>query len=86
MDYLFTYISNYYGIKLYERNTLFIFDGQPWRNAINGHVKALDRFWPGDWRRFKEAVSEFELRSRVQDDDEYNNAEGQASIVPSDED
>ena len=26
LDYLFTYLSNYYGIKLYERETLFIFD------------------------------------------------------------
>lgn len=26
LDYLFTYLSGYFGIKLYERNTLFIFD------------------------------------------------------------
>lgn len=26
LDYLFTYISNYYGIQLYERESLIIFD------------------------------------------------------------
>ena len=26
LDYLFTYLSGYYGVKLYERETLFIFD------------------------------------------------------------
>lgn len=26
LNYLFTYLSQYYGVKLYERETLFIFD------------------------------------------------------------
>ena len=28
LDYLFTYLSQYYGTKLYEKESLFIFDAQ----------------------------------------------------------
>ena len=41
LDYLFTYISNYYGIKLYERNTLFIFDEIQFCPRARGAIKHL---------------------------------------------
>ena len=41
LDYLFTYISNYYGIKLYERNTLFIFDEIQFCPKARGAIKHL---------------------------------------------
>ena len=41
LDYLFTYISNYYGIKLYERDTLFIFDEIQFCPKARGAIKHL---------------------------------------------
>lgn len=41
LDYLFIYISNYYGIKLYERNTLFIFDEIQFCPRARGAIKHL---------------------------------------------
>ena len=41
LDYLFMYISNYYGIKLYERNTLFIFDEIQFCPRARGAIKHL---------------------------------------------
>ena len=41
LDYLFTYIANYYGIKLYERNTLFIFDEIQFCPRARGAIKHL---------------------------------------------
>ncbi len=41
LDYLFTYISNYYGRKLYERNTLFIFDEIQFCPRARGAIKHL---------------------------------------------
>ena len=39
LDYLFTYISNYYGKKLYERDTLFIFDEIQFCPKARGAIK-----------------------------------------------
>ena len=41
LDYLFTYISNYYGVKLYERDTLFIFDEIQFCPRARGAIKHL---------------------------------------------
>ena len=41
LDYLFTYVSNYYGIKLYERDTLFIFDEIQFCPKARGAIKHL---------------------------------------------
>ena len=41
LDYLFTYISNYYGVKLYERDTLFIFDEIQFCPKARGAIKHL---------------------------------------------
>ena len=41
LDYLFTYISNYYGKKLYERDTLFIFDEIQFCPKARGAIKHL---------------------------------------------
>ena len=41
LDYLFTYISNYYGVKLYERDTLFIFDEIQFWPRARGAIKHL---------------------------------------------
>ena len=41
LDYLFTYISNYYGKKLYERDTLFIFDEIQFCPRARGAIKHL---------------------------------------------
>ena len=41
LDYLFTYISNYYGVKLYERDTLFIFDEIQFCHRARGAIKHL---------------------------------------------
>ena len=41
LDYLFTYVSNYYGIKLYERDTLFIFDEIQFCPRARGAIKHL---------------------------------------------
>ena len=41
LDYLFTYISNYYGVKLYERDTVFIFDEIQFCPRARGAIKHL---------------------------------------------
>ncbi len=41
LDYLFTYVSTYYGIKLYERDTLFIFDEIQFCPKARGAIKHL---------------------------------------------
>ena len=41
LDYLFTYISNYYGVKLYERDTLIIFDEIQFCPRARGAIKHL---------------------------------------------
>lgn len=41
LDYLFTYLSQYYGIKLYERETLFIFDEIQFCPRARGAIKHL---------------------------------------------
>ena len=41
LDYLFTYLSGYYGIKLYERETLFIFDEVQFCPRARGAIKHL---------------------------------------------
>ena len=41
LDYLFTYLSQYYGIKLYERESLFIFDEIQFCPKARGAIKHL---------------------------------------------
>lgn len=41
LNYLFTYLSGYYGIKLYERETLFIFDEIQFCPRARGAIKHL---------------------------------------------
>ena len=41
LDYLFTYISEYYGVKLYERKSLFIFDEIQFCPRARGAIKHL---------------------------------------------
>ena len=41
LDYLFTYLSGYFGIKLYERETLFIFDEVQFCPKARGAIKHL---------------------------------------------
>lgn len=41
LDYLFTYLSQYYGVKLYERETLFIFDEIQFCPRARGAIKHL---------------------------------------------
>lgn len=41
LDYLFTYLSEYYGVKLYERETLFIFDEIQFCPRARGAIKHL---------------------------------------------
>ena len=41
LDYLFTYISEYYGVKLYERKSLFIFDEIQFCPRARGSIKHL---------------------------------------------
>jgi len=41
LNYLFTYLSEYYGIKLYERETLFIFDEIQFCPRARGAIKHL---------------------------------------------
>lgn len=41
LDYLFTYLSQYFGIKLYERETLFIFDEVQFCPRARGAIKHL---------------------------------------------
>lgn len=41
LDYLFTYLSGYYGIKLYERESLFIFDEIQFCPRARGAIKHL---------------------------------------------
>ena len=41
LDYLFTYLSEYYGKKLYERETLFIFDEIQLCPRARGAIKHL---------------------------------------------
>lgn len=41
LDYLFTYLSQYYGTKLYERETLFIFDEIQFCPRARGAIKHL---------------------------------------------
>lgn len=41
LDYLFTYLSGYYGIKLYKRDTLFIFDEVQFCPRARGAIKHL---------------------------------------------
>lgn len=41
LDYLFTYLSGYFGIKLYERNTLFIFDEVQFCPKARSSIKHL---------------------------------------------
>lgn len=41
LDYLFTYLSEYFGVKLYERETLFIFDEIQFCPKARGAIKHL---------------------------------------------
>lgn len=41
LNYLFTYLSEYYGVKLYERNSLFIFDEIQFCPRARGAIKHL---------------------------------------------
>ena len=41
LNYLFTYLSQYYGVKLYERETLFIFDEIQFCPRARGGIKHL---------------------------------------------
>ena len=41
LDYLFTYLSGYYGTKLYERNSVFIFDEVQFCPKARGAIKHL---------------------------------------------
>lgn len=41
LNYLFTYLSEYYGIKLYERESLFIFDEIQFCPRARGAIKHL---------------------------------------------
>lgn len=41
LDYLFTYLSGYYGIKLYERDSIFIFDEVQFCPKARGAIKHL---------------------------------------------
>ena len=41
LDYLFTYLSQYYGTKLYERESLFIFDEIQFCPKARGAIKHL---------------------------------------------
>ncbi len=41
LDYLFTYLSGYFGIKLYERDTIFIFDEVQLCPKARGAIKHL---------------------------------------------
>lgn len=41
LDYLFTYISEYYGVKLYEKKSLFIFDEIQFCPRARGAIKHL---------------------------------------------
>lgn len=41
LDYLFTYISEYYGVKLYERDSVFIFDEIQFCPRARGAIKHL---------------------------------------------
>ncbi len=41
LDYLFTYLSGYFGIKLYERDSLFIFDEVQFCPKARGAIKHL---------------------------------------------
>ena len=41
LDYLFTYLSQYYGVKLYKRETLFIFDEIQFCPRARGAIKHL---------------------------------------------
>ena len=41
LDYLFTYLSQYYGVKLYERDTLFVFDEIQFCPRARGAIKHL---------------------------------------------
>ena len=41
LDYLFTYLSGYYGIKLYERESLIIFDEIQFCPRARGAIKHL---------------------------------------------
>ena len=41
LDYLFTYLSGYFNIKLYERETLFIFDEVQFCIKVGGAIKHL---------------------------------------------
>ena len=41
LDYLFTYLSGYFGIQLYERETLFIFDEVQFCPKARGAIKSL---------------------------------------------
>lgn len=41
LNYLFTYLSQYYGVKLYERETLFIFDEIQFCLRARGGIKHL---------------------------------------------
>ena len=41
LNYLFTYLSQYYGVKLYERETLFIFDEIQFCPRARGAIKHL---------------------------------------------
>ena len=41
LDYLFTYLSGYYGIKLYERDSIFIFDEVQFCPKARGSIKHL---------------------------------------------
>ena len=41
LDYLFTYLSQYYGVKLYKRETLFIFDEIQFCPRSSGSINYL---------------------------------------------
>ena len=41
LNYLFTYLSEYYGVKLYERESLFIFDEIQFCPSARGAIKHL---------------------------------------------
>lgn len=45
LNYLFTYLSQYYGVKLYERETLFIFDEIQFCPRARGGIKHLVGRW-----------------------------------------
>ena len=56
LDYLFTYLSEYYSVKLYERESLFIFDEIQFCPRARGAIKHLvadGRYYNYSYKRFK---------------------------------